>query len=118
MGSWRFVIVQSVIVALWIVANAWLLTRPFDPEPFIALNLLFSVQAAYASPLILMASNRQATRDRKRDDQEAEEVRLLYAGQQSQQDILSQIKTINEQQTEILNLLKERKWPSQTDSAS
>lgn len=78
MGSWRFVIFQTVIVAAWIVANVWLLTKPFDPFPLILLNLVFSTQAAYASPLILMASNRQAAKDRVRDDVEAKEVDELH----------------------------------------
>ena len=49
MGSWRFIIIQSVIVVVWIVSNVWLLTHPFDPYPLILLNLLFSTQAAYAA---------------------------------------------------------------------
>jgi len=64
LGSWRFLIVQTVVVAAWLTANAWLLTRPFDPYPFILLNLAFSTQAAYAAPLILLAGNRAALRDR------------------------------------------------------
>ena len=64
MGSWWFIVAQTIIVGLWIVANVWLLTRPFDPFPFILLNLAFSTQAAYAAPLILLAGNRQAQRDR------------------------------------------------------
>ena len=64
LGSWRFLIVQTVIVALWIGGNAWLLARPFDPYPFVFLNLAFSTQAAYAAPLILLAGNRAALRDR------------------------------------------------------
>jgi len=64
LGSWRFIIVQTVIVAFWISGNAFLLSRPFDPYPFILLNLAFSTQAAYAAPLILLAGNRAALRDR------------------------------------------------------
>jgi uncharacterized membrane protein len=64
LGSWRFLIVQTIVVAIWIGANAWLLTRPFDPYPFVFLNLAFSTQAAYAAPLILLAGNRAALRDR------------------------------------------------------
>ena len=64
MGSWRFIIVQSVIVALWLLGNIYLLTKPFDPYPFILLNLAFSTQAAYAAPLILLAGNRASIRDR------------------------------------------------------
>ncbi|MDQ6900116.1 MAG: DUF1003 domain-containing protein [Candidatus Dormibacteraeota bacterium] len=64
MGSWRFIIVQTIIVAIWLTANLYLLTKPFDAFPFILLNLAFSTQAAYAAPLILLAGNRAATHDR------------------------------------------------------
>jgi uncharacterized membrane protein len=64
LGSWRFIIIQSVIVALWLVGNLYLLSKPFDPYPFILLNLAFSTQAAYAAPLILLAGNRASLRDR------------------------------------------------------
>jgi uncharacterized membrane protein len=64
MGSWTFIIVQTAIVTLWLLGNIALLSRPFDPYPFILLNLAFSTQAAYAAPLILLASNRAAIRDR------------------------------------------------------
>jgi uncharacterized membrane protein len=63
MGSWRFIIVQTVIVLFWVGGNVWLLFH-FDPYPFILLNLAFSTQAAYAAPLILLAGNRSAQRDR------------------------------------------------------
>jgi uncharacterized membrane protein len=64
LGSWKFLIIQTAIVALWLSANIWLLSQPFDPYPFILLNLAFSTQAAYAAPLILLAGNRAALRDR------------------------------------------------------
>jgi uncharacterized membrane protein len=64
MGSWAFIIIQTIIVLFWIGGNIWLLSRPFDPFPFILLNLAFSTQAAYAAPLILLAGNRAAKRDR------------------------------------------------------
>ena len=64
MGSWPFIVVQTVIVAIWLGGNLYLLSHPFDPFPFILLNLAFSTQAAYAAPLILLAGNRQALRDR------------------------------------------------------
>ena len=63
MGSWTFIVIQTVIVTLWIGGNLFLLFN-FDPAPFILLNLAFSTQAAYAAPLILLAGNRQALRDR------------------------------------------------------
>ena len=63
MGSWKFIVVQTVIVLCWIGGNVLLLFN-FDLYPFILLNLAFSTQAAYAAPLILLAGNRQALRDR------------------------------------------------------
>ena len=73
MGSWRFIIIQTVIVLIWLAANIFLLTRPFDPYPFILLNLAFSTQAAYAAPLILLAGNRATHRDRLTLEHAAEE---------------------------------------------
>lgn len=63
-GSWRFIIIQTVIVAAWITANLLALAMRWDPYPFILLNLVFSTQAAYAAPLILLSQNRQAGTDR------------------------------------------------------
>jgi uncharacterized membrane protein len=63
LGSWRFIVIQTAIVAVWIAGNVYLLFH-FDPYPFILLNLAFSTQAAYAAPLILLAGNRAALRDR------------------------------------------------------
>lgn len=68
-GTPKFIIGQTVVVAAWIVANGFLIAHvlaghPFDPYPFILLNLLFSTQAAYAAPLILLAQTRQADRDK------------------------------------------------------
>src|SRR6188472_307746 len=62
-GSWKFIAIQTVIVLIWIIGNVYLVFH-FDPYPFILLNLAFSTQAAYAAPLILLASNRAAVRDR------------------------------------------------------
>jgi uncharacterized membrane protein len=73
MGSWRFLVIQTVVVAFWLAANVLLLTKPFDPYPFILLNLAFSTQAAYAAPLILLAGNRASQRDRLTLEHAAEE---------------------------------------------
>src|SRR3982075_2466247 len=62
-GSWIFLIAQTVAVAVWIVGNLILLFN-WDPKPFILLNLLFSIQAAYTGPVLLLAGNRQAQKDR------------------------------------------------------
>jgi uncharacterized membrane protein len=66
-GTPRFIIGQTLVVALWIAANAAAIGLHWDPYPFILLNLAFSTQAAYAAPLILLAQTRQAERDRVRD---------------------------------------------------
>jgi uncharacterized membrane protein len=63
-GTARFLAIQSILVAMWITFNAVAASLSFDPYPFILLNLAFSTQAAYAAPLILLAQNRQAERDR------------------------------------------------------
>ena len=67
-GTPRYIIGQSIIVALWIVFNTVALLHHFDPRPFILLNLIFSTQAAYAAPLILLAQTRQADRDKLHGD--------------------------------------------------
>ncbi len=64
MGSWRFIIIQTLIVALWMALNVVAFIGHWDPYPYILLNLLFSTQAAYAAPIIMMAQNRQNERDR------------------------------------------------------
>jgi len=64
MGSWRFIIIQSILVAAWMILNFMAFINRWDPYPFILLNLLFSTQAAYAAPIIMMAQNRQSQRDR------------------------------------------------------
>lgn len=65
LGSWRFLIIQSCLLAVWMSLNiAELLFKPFDPYPFILLNLVLSFQAAYAAPVLLMSANRQADKDR------------------------------------------------------
>ena len=121
MGSWRFIIIQSAIVAAWIALNLAAILRHFDPYPFILLNLLFSTQAAYAAPVIMMSQNRQAAKDRQRDDHEAvtvdetanvvtlthentTEIRRLA---REQKEILAAQDQVLAQQTEILTLLRE-----------
>jgi uncharacterized membrane protein len=74
MGSWRFLILQTLLVAAWLAGNIYLLSKPFDPYPFILLNLAFSTQAAYAAPLILLAGNRAAQRDRLTLEHAADET--------------------------------------------
>ena len=73
-GTARYLVIQTAFVFVWIVLNILQLTREihWDPYPFILLNLAFSTQAAYAAPLILLAQNRQADRDRVQIEQDRE----------------------------------------------
>ena len=65
MGSWRFIIIQSIILLAWILFNTiQILFKPFDPFPYILLNLALSFQAAFAAPFIMISQNRQAEKDR------------------------------------------------------
>ena len=63
-GSWRFIITQSVLLIVWIALNVTAYLQHWDPYPFILMNLLLSTQAAYTAPMIMMSQNRQAIRDR------------------------------------------------------
>jgi uncharacterized membrane protein len=79
-GSWKFIIVQTMIVVLWIGLNLFAAIHHWDPYPFILLNLVFSTQAAYAAPLILLSQNRQADTDRIRaeHDYQVNQIALQY----------------------------------------
>ncbi len=107
-GTPKFILGQSGIVALWIALNALALSKTiaWDKYPFIALNLLFSLQAAYAAPLILLAQTRQADRDhlheeamQKHREAEAKRVELYEADQEK---LLAQDKQLAEQHTLML----------------
>ena len=65
MGSWTFIIIQSIILAFWIGLNITAYVQQWDPYPFILLNLALSFQAAYAAPVIMMSQNRQQDIDRE-----------------------------------------------------
>ena len=72
MGSWGFIIGQTVIVAFWMILNFVAFMNHWDPYPFILLNLLFSTQAAYSAPIIMMSQNRQSERDRAKAETDYE----------------------------------------------
>jgi len=63
-GSWNFIISQSALLVLWGVLNVTAWARHWDPYPFILMNLVLSLQAAYTAPMIMMSQNRKADRDR------------------------------------------------------
>jgi uncharacterized membrane protein len=80
-GTPRYLLIQTVIVILWIALNALEVTSTirFDKFPFILLNLMFSTQAAYAAPLILLAQNRQADRDKAEVERDRDANARTYA---------------------------------------
>lgn len=113
-GTPIFLITQTVIVSIWIALNAFGITK-FDLYPFILLNLAFSLQAAYAAPLILLAQTRQADRDKAHAEADAlhreslamaSEQRHALAAQQASQ--LLELLQQNTQLTEIVKELSQR----------
>lgn len=105
MGSWGFIIGQSIFVVIWMAMNIIGYIQHWDPYPFILLNLIFSTQAAYAAPIIMMAQNRQSQRDRMQAqadyDTNLEAKREIEALQLQ----LNKIET--EKLDEIMKMLKE-----------
>jgi uncharacterized membrane protein len=85
LGTGRFLAVQTILVIAWITINVVAVRLRWDPYPFILLNLAFSTQAAYAAPLILLAQNRQADRDRV----QAEEDRARAASTRADTEYLA-----------------------------
>ena len=112
-GSWTFIIIQSVILAIWITLNiiAWI--EHWDPYPFILLNLALSFQAAYAAPILMMSQNRQATKDRLMAEQDylintkaEEELKAVMHHLETQDDLMLDIlRRLEEQHNEMLEKL-------------
>src|SRR5271169_4250746 len=95
MGSWPFIIIQSIILAIWILANVIAWIQHWDPYPFILLNLALSFQAAYAAPIIMMSQDRQAAKDRLMAEQD-------YEVNCKAEDELKSIMSHLEQQDEVM----------------
>ena len=113
-GSWKFIALFLGAMLMWIATNIYLLTKPFDPYPFILLNLVLSTVAALQAPIIMMSQNRKEEKDRQRGINDylinlkaeveirnmhekldllmAEQMRTLFAIQQEQMDIMNEIK--------------------------
>jgi len=103
-GTWTYIIIQSVIIVCWMAINAVGIIYQWDKYPFILLNLAFSAQASYAAPLILMASNRTAQRDRMTLEHDAEETDAILKIQDTQIELLRAIKA----ETDLLEVLVKR----------
>ena len=109
-GTPTFIIVQTVLVAVWMGANIWGFAH-FDLYPFILLNLAFSLQAAYAAPLILLAQTRQADRDKAMTEADAQHREALNQASLDRQEIANrtqqQILKLLEQNTELTRITQE-----------
>jgi len=106
-GSWRFLIIQTFAVSLWVIFNIIGLINHWDPFPFILLNLLFSVQAAYTGPVLLLAGNRQSQKDRLTLEHAAEEADKADKQNVEIIEAIRKNTEITEQNTEIaLRILK------------
>jgi uncharacterized membrane protein len=97
-GSWKFIILQSIFLAFWVFLNITAYLQHWDPYPFILMNLVLSLQAAYSAPIIMMSQNRAADRDRleaKNDyliNQKAEEeIRVIMEHLNLQNEVLLDI---------------------------
>lgn len=114
-GSWKFILSFAFFMLVWMVLNLYFLTRPFDPFPFILLNLILSTLAAVQAPIIMMSQNRKEEKDRQRaindylvnlkseievrnlhrkfDLLMTEQMKTLFEIQQAQMDLMEEIKT-------------------------
>ncbi len=115
MGSWNFLIGQALLLTIWFIINSVAWFYHFDAYPYILCNLLMSAQAAFATPLIMMSQNRQATKDRltaentyKVDVKSEQEVRAILAHMEAQdEELLKQtnylIELIGHKKKEAIN---------------
>ena len=117
-GSWKFIIIFASILLIWIGINSYvLLSRPFDPYPFILLNLILSCLAAIQAPIIMMSQNRQEDRDRKRAEEDYKinlksELELRQLHQKVDHLLIQQwerMVEIQEMQLELLDELRKEK---------
>jgi uncharacterized membrane protein len=110
MGSWTFMIVQSIILAAWIALNVVAWVRHWDPYPFILLNLALSFQAAYAAPIIMMSQNRLAAKDRLMAEQdylvntkaEEEVTAIMHHLEQQDEAMIDILRRMEEQHRTII----------------
>ncbi len=104
MGSWPFIIFQSILMLIWVYLNVWgVFVARWDPYPFILLNLVLSFQATYAGPIVLLAGNRQAQKDRVTLEHAADEA---DKGEQHITKILVEIRKNTELTLQILHELE------------
>jgi len=104
-GSWQFIIFQSLLLTLWVILNVTAWARHWDPYPFILLNLVLSLQAAYTAPMIMMSQNRKAERDRIEAHVDFEvnlkaetEIRVILENLEAQNAAIAEIHRMVEEQ--------------------
>jgi uncharacterized membrane protein len=109
-GTPLFLVIQTVIVGVWILVNVVGVTK-FDVYPFILLNLAFSLQSAYAAPLILLAQTRQADRDKAHAEADAEHREAIHQASEERQKFFAEQTTrlvaLVQQNTELTAVVKE-----------
>ncbi|MCX5870688.1 MAG: DUF1003 domain-containing protein [Deltaproteobacteria bacterium] len=110
LGSWWFIILQTAILMAWVVMNVLSWYHHWDPYPFIFMNLILSLQAAYAAPIIMMSQNRQAARDRLEahndyqvNQKAEEEIRAILDHLMAQDNALIEIHR-------LLDEMRQEKW--------
>ena len=112
-GSWTFIIVQSIVLVVWIAVNVIAWIQHWDPYPFILLNLTLSFQAAYAAPIIMMSQNRQVAKDRLMAEQDylvntkaEEEVKaIMHHLEQQDEAMIELLGRMEEQHVVIMSRL-------------
>jgi len=105
-GSWPFLISQTVVIAIWVILNVVAFINHWDPYPFILLNLAFSLQAAYTGPILLVAGNRQSQLDRLRLEHTAA---VEEAAEKMTIEILKEIERNTDATVKILEHIKQQK---------
>lgn len=105
-GSWAFMFSFAGVLVLWMVINAILATKAFDPYPFILLNLVLSCVAAIQAPLIMMSQNRQEEKDRRRAEND---YKVNLKTEIMIEDLYDKVNAILAKQSQIEKLLTEKK---------
>lgn len=113
-GSWKFIIIFLAAMLFWISVNIYLLSKPFDPYPFILLNLILSTIAALQAPVIMMSQNRKEEKDRQRAVNDylinlKAEVEIRNMHEKLDLLMTEQMKTLFEIQKEQMNIMEEIK---------
>ncbi|MCA9882762.1 MAG: DUF1003 domain-containing protein [Anaerolineae bacterium] len=102
-GSWPFIIIQTILLIVWVIVNSVAWANAWDPYPFILMNLILSTQAAFTAPIIMMSQNRQADKDRI---EAHNDYQVNIKSEQEIQGLIAQLQEQNRQLQLIINHLK------------